>query len=353
VLGGFQGFDKIRVKLANVTPPIIGLDGTSVPQAMSGGKLVAVLKFRRNRCYDDALQSTKLKEEDYVDCLTANDEFVVSEPLANQDLPFAGDANFPGGKPFLFTFKKGQLPINAWNVVLQVIYRGKLGLENDDVVLVTKDLSEPTFVTLGNYTDHILVNGSCFTPSAITDDLAAWSSLSNTCKATSGSSRTLSGACHDLPLSMRIAFGSGSSQTVVAMEKVDPNDGRVQPGRFGRIAILVDAGARVDATTSVAGSTQPASLPAYTADQHMKIESRNGKEERVLTSSAGTFRMSRGVNLWDAFNVIVDGVGGVATGVSMGQGSDGPCPDTNFSALQGTDAYPQPVTITGWEPPSQ
>ncbi|MDQ1362369.1 MAG: hypothetical protein QG652_229, partial [Pseudomonadota bacterium] len=53
-----------------------------------------------------------------------------------------------------------ELPINATDVYLQAVYKGRLGNETDVVVVTTKDISEPTFTMVANFTDYYTSNGN-------------------------------------------------------------------------------------------------------------------------------------------------------------------------------------------------
>ena len=139
-----EGFRRVKLKLSNATPAIN--DGAnSYPQAMTGGTLWAVVKFQRNGCYQPDLSG----EPGLTSCdITANrgpEEIVVSDPIAVQSLDVAP-------QPFTFEFQNTPIPVNAVNVVLQVVYRGELGSERDAVVVATRDISEPTFISFINVT---------------------------------------------------------------------------------------------------------------------------------------------------------------------------------------------------------
>ena len=126
---GFRGFGKLKLKLRNATADITPPNGAPVQQAMSAGSLLAVVKFNRNRCYDDLLANWPADRLDAQGCRVATQEIVVSEPLV-ASVPNATSAK-PDGEEFTFVFSNQQIPINAWNVVLQIVYRGRLGSEDD------------------------------------------------------------------------------------------------------------------------------------------------------------------------------------------------------------------------------
>jgi hypothetical protein len=148
LLTNFKGFGKIKIKLS---APDTGNDGQA--QAFTGGKVLGVVKFRRNKCYDKNLsqfvdldQGTPPK---YESCRTVEEEVVVSDP-AEGGAPIALNST---PKEIALTFAKA-VPLNATDIRLQVIYRGTLGTENNAVVVATQDLSEPTYFSYINASDY-------------------------------------------------------------------------------------------------------------------------------------------------------------------------------------------------------
>lgn len=143
-LGGFVGFDKIKLKVRNAT---------ANGEALTGGRLVAVAKFHRNGCYRDDL-SGEFDSSFAPPCAsyrTDAEEIVVSDPYPNESLGTAPT-------PYTFTFRQ-QIPINATDLQIQVVYRGAMGAEPDEVAVGTVDVFEPTYVSIYNSTDQILFNG--------------------------------------------------------------------------------------------------------------------------------------------------------------------------------------------------
>ena len=72
-LTNFTGFNKIKLKLSNTTPD---------NEAMPSGKLVAVLKFRRNTCYQDNLSGYP-PFVSWDTCRSAEEEIVSSDAVDN------------------------------------------------------------------------------------------------------------------------------------------------------------------------------------------------------------------------------------------------------------------------------
>jgi hypothetical protein len=328
---GYRGFPKIKLKLKNSTDAITPQGGAAIDQPMAKGILVAVMKFRRNSCYRDDLQGEITDPAQAPDCRSIYEETVVSEPLRDQAIP-VGTADSPDGVEFVFEFNDRQLPINAWDVSLQVVYRGQLGSEADAVVIVTKDISEPTFVTTHNDTDYVYIAGSCYTATEVAARNDLWSQVSAACKR-EDAPRGLNSVCANRPLDMRQSYGKAASTVIVSTSWDGQSDGRLPARRFSRVAILGESAAPLQFAFAFNnpplhlpdGDSQDESLPPYTAEDQ--------------THLAGTYTLHRGVKLWDGNAVMVD-----ATAATTAP----PCPDAQLGALDGPERYPFPVRITGW-----
>ena len=166
-----QGFNTIKLKIKNTTPDVILEDDSKHPQPMTGGKLVAVAKFKRNTCYDPSLVGEFRypdAETTWNNCTRGNyrsetEKIVVSQPV--EDVSLTANAT----EQYSFTFDD-PIPINATNLYLQVVYRGPLGEENDAVVVATKDIFEPTYYTYFNGTDFYMIDGVFKTYDEINND---------------------------------------------------------------------------------------------------------------------------------------------------------------------------------------
>lgn len=144
------GFRTIRAKVKNVTPRGAGIEPMS-----ASGKFRAVAKFHRNKCYQpDLSKEFGSPGVDWKTCRTRKEgigaalfdiddsaqEFVVSDEVS-------APADINGANPQSLTFSfPTPIPINATDLFLQVVYRGPLGDEPDAVAVVTKDISEPTYL---------------------------------------------------------------------------------------------------------------------------------------------------------------------------------------------------------------
>jgi hypothetical protein len=150
------GFNKVKLKLTNKTPSISPSGGgAAVNQNLDpSGTVVAIAKFRRNKCYvENSLQgempvfkaSGVSDQYLYDNCRDKVEEIVVSDPVAMPKVVALNE-----NVPLTFNFKD-RIPINAIDLYLQVAYRGKLGDEADAVAVGTKDISEPTFIKISDY----------------------------------------------------------------------------------------------------------------------------------------------------------------------------------------------------------
>jgi hypothetical protein len=159
------GFKKLKLKITNRTPNIVesGTGTISEQKLDATGKVVAVVKFVRNKCYraDDLkgewayLEKIGQSGKQILDaCYFVNgqlpdEEIVVSDPVQlGATLAKDGTSN-----DLTFNFPTA-IPINAVSVYLQVVYRGILGNEQDAVVVETKDIAEPSFMSFSVDTDY-------------------------------------------------------------------------------------------------------------------------------------------------------------------------------------------------------
>lgn len=140
---GTGGFNKIKLKLRNVTPGGTDAEGVAFSNDIAQGTaatLIAVVKFHRNTCYQADLSGEYGSPgKDWQTCRSPNEEIVVSAPAA---VPFGVNTS---AQPVTFDFSANVIPISATDLYLQVVYRGRLGREQDAVVVATKDISEPSY----------------------------------------------------------------------------------------------------------------------------------------------------------------------------------------------------------------
>jgi hypothetical protein len=168
---GIFGFEKIRLKVRNLTDVIVE-SGTNanVPQVVGVGKLVAVARYHRNACYKPDLSGER------VISFSPPPTLQIAEPICTANLPtrtnyqeisvsaaipITSEADLPGGRggavpasvEKTFDFSADPIPVNATDLFIQVVYRGQLGEETDGIAVGTLDVQEPTFLAAWNNTD--------------------------------------------------------------------------------------------------------------------------------------------------------------------------------------------------------
>jgi hypothetical protein len=117
---------------------------------MNDGSIALVAKYRT--AHEDPFQS-------YPVLTTDNFSYKV--------IPVSGNIrSIPRGTTIELVFDAGEasiVPLNATDVYLQIVYRGKLGDEDDAVAVGFRDVSEPTPFDLFNNMDKICLNGQWYT----------------------------------------------------------------------------------------------------------------------------------------------------------------------------------------------
>jgi hypothetical protein len=162
---GQHGFREVTLKLTNLTgiasAPVTAAAAAAAvsPEAMSG-EFRAVAKFRRNTCYTPELTRQIGMPGIGASCRSALDEIVVSEPITESLA--AGQT-----KVMSFTFTK-PIPIESTDLILQVVFNGQLGAEEDAVAVTSKDVSEPSFFGYANMLDIRLCPQSRTSPTSCT-----------------------------------------------------------------------------------------------------------------------------------------------------------------------------------------
>lgn len=143
------GFRTVKLKLKNTTPGTGAYGEEKMGDEKASSILIAVAKYHTNTCYRPDLSGedggiffagkTCRSVEEFVSVSAARKVNVISA-----DRP----------QPFTFDFSANPIPINSSDLVLQVVFRGQLGLETDAVAVNTLDISEPTYYSLENVTDY-------------------------------------------------------------------------------------------------------------------------------------------------------------------------------------------------------
>jgi hypothetical protein len=122
-------------------------------ESLFAGHLYAVVRYRRNTCMVGNDLAGDYGGPAFVgaNCAYIEEQVAVSDPLT---VPSTGVPTLTnGGADYRFTFPT-PIPLNATTVSLQIVFRGKMGAEDDAVLVATKDISEPEFFLTGNITDY-------------------------------------------------------------------------------------------------------------------------------------------------------------------------------------------------------
>jgi hypothetical protein len=131
-----SSFQQIRLKARNTT---------KTDEEMTTGTLQVVVKYKLAQ--SDPFMPPFL--------VTTSEEFsyAVSPPISVSSIPKETATEF--------TFDLSQSPVPVWatDVYLQVVFKGKLGNEEEAVAIGFKDISEPTAYDIINYMHRICANG--------------------------------------------------------------------------------------------------------------------------------------------------------------------------------------------------
>jgi hypothetical protein len=228
------GFKTIKLKLKNIT-----MNGT-VSENMTG-EFVVVAKYHRNGCYKPDLSGQFLQDKNgnwdgNIPCpkyRTNDEEISVSAPLSLSSLVYgvAQDVEATFTNP---------IPIEATDLYLQVVFKGKLGDEEGAVAVVTKDIAEPNFYTFVNNSDQLCVNGN-------------WVNTfdQNAVKAAITALGLTPGGFGEFPTPVDIYFGfqnNGTYSNWIA---------NIPAGGYSRMAVLTDSGVTWPIDIIMTGSPDP------------------------------------------------------------------------------------------------
>ncbi len=178
--GDIFGFEKVRVRVRNVSDAIVesGSASPPIPQTSGSGTLVAVARYHRNACYKPDMSGERVIAYAPAPSIgtiteptcsgstpqrTSYQEISISAPLTVSSV-----ADLPGGEGVggpatpvekTFDFSADPIPVNATDLFIQVVYRGQLGEEPGAIAVGTYDVREPTFVGIYNNTDYYWNSG--------------------------------------------------------------------------------------------------------------------------------------------------------------------------------------------------
>ncbi len=135
------GFTTVRLTVTNDTPN----------EALSSGTIQAIAHFHRNFCYQADL-SGEFTLDSAGNLVTPCPNFRSTETYVS--LTSQGSTSFGVGesKEMTFTFSD-PIPLDATDLIIQVLYRGQVGSESQSFALGAVDVSEPTYFTVMNATD--------------------------------------------------------------------------------------------------------------------------------------------------------------------------------------------------------
>ena len=136
--GNAGAFTKLRFKVRNATPN----------EDAGPGQLIAVVQYRTS------VTGQSLIDNPFA-AISSQLFFAISQPLESISL---GE----GFQELTFDFSQSPVPIptNAADVFLTVIFKGRLGLEDNAVMVGGKDLFEPSPIDYANITDWECFQGT-------------------------------------------------------------------------------------------------------------------------------------------------------------------------------------------------
>jgi hypothetical protein len=213
------GFSSIKARVTNDTPN----------EAMTNGTLVAAVTFHRNNCYTADLfgEFTKDAAGNLVtpcpDYRSKESSVVLS---AEQSLSLASGET----RELTFTFAT-PIPMAATDARLQLVYRGALGPNNEEAVVVgLQDIAEPTFLAVGNGTDVFELPGGYFPYTDIIANIAQpkYSIVDRNGNGVYDSPPDIDVRGADIRYEIRV--GDTTLATIPALPE----------GRFARLAVLAD-----------------------------------------------------------------------------------------------------------------
>lgn len=268
-----DGFERLKVTVTNITAPI-EVQGVKYPQDFGGGELVAVASYRKNYCYDPNMEFSKIRECSTYDSQEKSFELSVSKPI--------NIGNWTRGEKLEIEldFSEDPIPISAHDLYLSVYYRGGIGTEEDMIAVGSMDVSEPTFATFFNSTDHYFYNDR-------------WYDLGDSSDVAYLEDQFDSLIDYE---SENIAITAISSR----YKTIPVNDSIVPPGGVARFALLASAGSSIDLSIEYeyerSGSDQSFRIfPAYTYHRYRYptvIATADQVRELAVYYSLSVFKMS-------------------------------------------------------------
>jgi len=214
-----NGFSTLKFRVRNNT----------AGETLSDGALTIVARYHKNNCYKPDLSgefyqnsSGQLIPPCAFPGYRSPEDYVIVAPVEPISLGI-GET-----KDLTITFPQ-PIPLNATDLILQVLYRGKVGDEQSGMALGAADLSEPTYLSVLNATDVFeLGSAGFFYYQDIIQNIASppYSIIDRN-----------NNQVYDPPFDIPVTGGDINYQFFINDKKV--GDVAVPQGRFARIAMLV------------------------------------------------------------------------------------------------------------------
>jgi hypothetical protein len=136
-------FTYVKAKLRNTTGEQL-LDGT----------IEAVARYRKRIDYQADLSADPPLSTSREDDFSYSTSALIAMPLFESDT----------AQEFVFDFSADSIPVGITDLYFQVVFRGKIGVEQNDVTAVgIKDLNEPMHIGMFNSTDRFYLDGELWT----------------------------------------------------------------------------------------------------------------------------------------------------------------------------------------------
>ena len=255
-----QEFTQISANVRNTSAITDGL-GNIIDEVMGEGELFAVAKYRVIPGYAADLSTYPANSEELENLMT-----VGQNPTTNQ--PIFVDYSYSISEPinirldnnnliltdipteFTFTFTdENTIPIGITDLYLQIVFRGTLGDERDEAIVVGMvDLNEPSHIVFCNSTDQIVVNGELMTSNDVRNtpalaEMADWNLNEVFNEVVIDENGTNIGEPFIDPYDLSIQFGF--SQTDPETTQVEPeyiiSINTLHSGRYSKFIVLTDA----------------------------------------------------------------------------------------------------------------
>jgi hypothetical protein len=184
------GFKRLKLRVTNSTTAING-----VAQHFAGGSLTAVVKYSRNSCYtSNGLGDTGELTPFNLSCYFTGTDPVEEQVTANA---LAGPFNLNAGSETAVTLDfASPIPINAWNIRLQLIYRGTIGQEAESIAAHTQRLSAPTSFLYANDYDYLRIAGQLYTRAQVAANQTLLAQVEPSCVTGAVGSKSLLASCY-------------------------------------------------------------------------------------------------------------------------------------------------------------